>query len=414
MKYSEIQNIYIECGTTFNNNYNTGIQRVVRNIINNIPNVIEKYNFNIIPVIFQNNHFELMSESKTCDVSMHITSRKVLLKMLIKRMLPARVSQLLKSLINRNIVHSKNTELKITCESSVLLLLDSTWNMGIFKHLDNLRADGLKVFAVLYDLIPFQHPETVESTTYYCHTSWWKEAPEHLDGIIAISNTVRKEYLDWQRSFLKKQFMSDDNVDYFYLGADLKQGDPFMKLMSSSSVLFIVVGSLEPRKNHKTILDAFDILWASGVDVDLAIVGGYGWKSADIINRINTHPMLNKKLYYITDATDRDLNILYQKASALIIASIAEGFGLPIVEAFQHGIRVICSDIPVFQEVAGDCALYFAPDDSKALSERVLDVANYSVSNVLTKNEVNFKWQTWEDSTNELIQKIIGLYVRRS
>ncbi len=87
--------------------------------------------------------------------------------------------------------------------------------------------------------------------------------------------------------------------------------------------------------------------------------------------RMESHAEFNRRLVWLDKASDADLNLLYQNAHALVIASVAEGFGLPIVEAARYGTPVIATDIPVFREAAGDGATYFPVLNSNALAGRM-------------------------------------------
>ena len=129
-----------------------------------------------------------------------------------------------------------------------------------------------------------------------------------------------------------------------------------------------MVGSIEPRKSHEYVLNAFESLWAAEINVSLVFVGRNTWKSDALLERISSHQRLNQNLFLLRDATDVDLDFCYNHSSALIIASTVEGFGLPIVEAFQAGLPVIASDIPVFREIAKDNATYFLLDNTESLA----------------------------------------------
>jgi alpha-1,2-rhamnosyltransferase len=87
--------------------------------------------------------------------------------------------------------------------------------------------------------------------------------------------------------------------------------------------------------------------------------------------RIEGHSAFNRRLFWLKDASDADLTLLYRNAHALVLASVAEGFGLPIVEAAHHGAPVIATDIPVFREVAGESAQYFRLLDRDSLAEKM-------------------------------------------
>ena len=117
-----------------------------------------------------------------------------------------------------------------------------------------------------------------------------------------------------------------------------------------------MVGTLEPRKGHRIALDAFEALWADGLDVCLVIAGKHGWGVDHLAEAIRTHREFGKRLFWHERVDDAGLAQLYSDCDGLIAASFAEGFGLPIVEAGYFGKPVIASDIPVFREV-GDGAV---------------------------------------------------------
>ena len=129
--------------------------------------------------------------------------------------------------------------------------------------------------------------------------------------------------------------------------------------------MFLMVGTVEPRKAHGDALEAFEQLWADGVDVNLVIVGKQGWMVETLAARLRSHPMRGSRLFWLEAASDEMLERLYAGASALIAASHGEGFGLPIVEAARHGAGVIARDLAVFREVAGDHALYFSGEPGR-------------------------------------------------
>ena len=129
--------------------------------------------------------------------------------------------------------------------------------------------------------------------------------------------------------------------------------------------MWLVVGTIEPRKNHSFILDVFEELWDQGRQDKLVIIGRIGWKCDQVIARMQSHPELEHKLFFFADASDDELLYSYRNSQGLIFASYVEGFGLPIVEAMASKLRVFCSEIPVFREVGGTYPSYFALEDKK-------------------------------------------------
>ncbi|MBI2930939.1 MAG: glycosyltransferase family 4 protein [Planctomycetes bacterium] len=121
----------------------------------------------------------------------------------------------------------------------------------------------------------------------------------------------------------------------------------------------LAVGTLEPRKNLSAAVAAYARL-ADRWKGRLAVAGVRGWRWS---------PREMPGVTWLGFVPEEDLPVLYAGAEALLFSSLYEGFGLPILEAMSCGTPVVCSDIPVFREVAGDDAVYVPPRDPEAIAE---------------------------------------------
>jgi len=177
------------------------------------------------------------------------------------------------------------------------------------------------------------------------------------------------------------------------------------KIFTQDSHIFLVVGSIEPRKNHTFILDAFERFWDAGGRGTLLIVGAHGWKNEAFLDRVKHHPKNGGELILLRSANDADLNFAYQNASALVIASQVEGFGLPIVESFQYGLPVLCSDIPVFREIADGKATFFDLSDPDHLERALTEHCrtHYAADRA---HRVPRPYLSWEQSTQQFYDEI--------
>jgi alpha-1,2-rhamnosyltransferase len=167
-----------------------------------------------------------------------------------------------------------------------------------------------------------------------------------------------------------------------------------------------MVGSLEPRKNHAFVLDAFESLWAAGYAASLVIIGRHGWKTEDFVDRVTQHPQFGRQLFLLRDASDSDLDYAYRNASALVIASEIEGFGLPVVEAFQRGLPVLCSDIPVFREIAEGKAVFFGIEHPDRLADVLLDYSRTHDPRH-KRDRTPQSWLSWRESTEQLFTALL-------
>jgi glycosyltransferase involved in cell wall biosynthesis len=104
--------------------------------------------------------------------------------------------------------------------------------------------------------------------------------------------------------------------------------------------------------------------------------------------------------------SDDEIAYLYENASALLFLSKGEGFGLPLVEAASRGTRILCSDLPVFHEIAGDAATYVTSDTAEGLAE---EIAAWWVrfKDGLVPHSKNMSRLTWEQSAEKLLDVVI-------
>jgi glycosyltransferase involved in cell wall biosynthesis len=200
----------------------------------------------------------------------------------------------------------------------------------------------------------------------------------------------------------------------FHPGADLKaslpsKGTPddgqqvLAQILSRPS--FLMVGTIEPRKGHRQALDAMERLWADGVDANLVIVSQKGWMMDDFVERIGQHPQRESRLFWLQGITDEMLEEIYCSSDARLAASEGEGFGLPLIEAAQHGLPIIARDIPIFREVASEHAYYFRGETAQALAGAL--TAWLSLGDAIPAS-AGMPWLTWKQSSRQLLDVVLG------
>jgi alpha-1,2-rhamnosyltransferase len=297
-------------------------------------------------------------------------------------------------------------------DGNILLLLDSSWNYSLWEPTARFKAAGGMVLGLVYDLIPITHPHFFNDELAAAFRNWWERYLQVCDGLIAISGFVQSEIEKYALSNNQRKWATcDAALGSFHLGSELDLGS--VQQMASARILkiftlpypsFLMVGSIEPRKNHAYVLDAFDQLWAAGNRVRLVIVGREAWKTQDVLLRIQSHRRFGSDLVLLRDVTDDELELCYQKADALIMSSKIEGFGLPIVEAFQRGLPVLCSDIPVFREIADGNAWFFGLESPAELAALISFFVERGRNRFGSRDKV--RWPTWYQSTEALFQVI--------
>jgi glycosyltransferase involved in cell wall biosynthesis len=167
------------------------------------------------------------------------------------------------------------------------------------------------------------------------------------------------------------------------------------------------VGIVEPRKNQMLLLEACEALWRGGVDFELHLVGRvnphYG---APIEQRIKQVRKRESRLHYHAAAGDAVLKKLYDAASAVVFPTIAEGCGLPLLEALWHGVPCVCSDLPVLRENAdaGGCLTAVVNDvaDWEAKLRTVL--TDRAAGERLRKEALARPLPRWADTAAAILQ----------
>ena len=129
------------------------------------------------------------------------------------------------------------------------------------------------------------------------------------------------------------------------------------------------VGTIEPRKNIERLIDAYASLPAElRMSCPLVLVGGQGWNSAQIHQKIARYSE-DGWLRYLSFVPDADLAPIYSGAKVFACISHYEGFGLPVLEAMASGVPVICSQVASLPEVGGDAVLYVDPNSTEQIRE---------------------------------------------
>ena len=131
----------------------------------------------------------------------------------------------------------------------------------------------------------------------------------------------------------------------------------------------LTVGTLEPRKDLFTLLRAYDRLRADGETRELVVVGGRGWKDADLVRALKARE--GKGVRWLGYVNENDLAALYTGADLFAFSPELEGFGLPLLEAMACGVPVVASDVEALREVGGDVARYVPVGDDSGFAREI-------------------------------------------
>lgn len=276
------------------------------------------------------------------------------------------------------------------------------------------RAQGVAIHFVVYDLLPLQLPACFPTEDADHFRSWLGTVCRVADGLICISQATA-DALRPQLATLAPGRPSPPAVSWFHLGADLPASLPTQGMSGAEAGLLarlgahpicLMVGTVEPRKGHAVALDAFEQLWAQGVDFELIIGGRAGWMVDALVARLRAHPQAGRQLIWLETVSDQLLSGLYRQASLLLMASEGEGFGLPLIEAAQHGLPILTRDLPVFREVAGEHAAYWQ-GDAGALAQALRQWLSAHQAGQAPAS-AGLPWLTWQQAAEQLLRAVLG------
>ena len=280
----------------------------------------------------------------------------------------------------------------------------------------SLRERGVQISVLVHDLLPVTMPQHFPAGAPAMHNRWLEATTAFADRLICISAAVASDLSAWSGS---RGSTALPPIVVNHHGADIAPGRSGTGLARRARKIlarleqtptFLMVGTIEPRKGHLQAIDAFDLLWQRETAVNLVIVGREGWQSLPegerrtipaIRRRLDLHPRNDKQLFWLNNVDDTFLDAIYAASDCLLAASEGEGFGLPLIEAAQHGVPVLARDIPVFREVAGDCASYFSGDEPEAIADAVtrwLDLSAHNQHPDIGRLPI----RTWSDNVETL------------
>ena len=224
-----------------------------------------------------------------------------------------------------------------------------------------IEARKCKLAAVFHDAIPLKFPEITRQKSVLRASDYMKML-SRFDRILAVSNHSANDLWD----FWKWQGVAPRaTVERVTLGANFQRytrrasaaGTP-----ASAKPAFLCVGALEPRKNQNFLLDVCEALWNEGLKFEMHFVGRVNEEfGAPVKERIKAIRNKYRGLHLHESASDDAMLALYTKCRAALFPTIAEGCGLPPLEALWMGLPCACSDLPVLREYTNSGGCVTAP-----------------------------------------------------
>ncbi|AOK58422.1 glycosyltransferase family 1 protein [Burkholderia ubonensis] len=244
-------------------------------------------------------------------------------------------------------------------------------HVDVFHATDHLipKLSTTPVVATLMDAIPLSHPEWRTIRLAALRRWLLRRSGTWADHVITISDYSKQEIVEHFGIAPERISVVPLGVHpRFFERIDRADRDEVLKRLGLPAQFFLCVGTLQPRKNLERVLDAHASLPADlRRDIPLVIVGRAGWGCEHLVARLRAEG--DGSVRWLQYLPDHDVRALMQSASALVFASLCEGFGLPVVEAFASGLPVVASNTTSVPEVAGDAAILVDPSSIGEIAE---------------------------------------------
>lgn len=221
----------------------------------------------------------------------------------------------------------------------------------------SLRRRGARLLAMVHDLIPLTHPEYCRPREHGKHRVRMRCAA-HADAVVANSQHTLDEF----SAFCRAEGLALPRARVARLGLGLSGVQPGAPPIERP--YFVVLGTLEPRKNHAMLLQLWRKLAVAGDAPVLVVIGQRGWECEQVVDLLERCRQIADVVIEKPGCGDAELATWLAHARALLFPSFAEGYGLPACEAVALRVPVIASPLAAFRETLGDIPEYAEPLDA--------------------------------------------------
>lgn len=235
-----------------------------------------------------------------------------------------------------------------------------------------LRRTQARFIPFVHDLIPLEHPEYARPGGAELYRRKIATIETLASGVLVNSNATAQAL----HPYLARS-QRPAPVRVAPLGAP-HLTDPTVAPVLNFRPYFVVLGTIEPRKNHLLLLHLWRQMVAQrGPDrtPELILVGRRGWENEMVLDLLDRAPALRGVVHEYSRLPDGKLRALIRGARAVLMPSFAEGYGLPVVEALSLGAPVLASNLPALREAGGQAPDYLDPLDGAAWAAAILDYA---------------------------------------
>ena len=276
------------------------------------------------------------------------------------------------------------------------------------------RFSPVPYVVTLFDLSYLHYPKLFNKDDLYQLINWTKYSIKGAKHILAISKSTKDD-------IVKNYGVEPNKITVTYIGYDRKLFRPqskekiqrMKKDYRITGDYIIFVGTLQPRKNLESLIEAFKKLTLNSSlithHLQLVIVGKKGWLYDSIFEKVKDLN-LSERIRFTDYVPNTDLPPLIYGAKAYVLPSLWEGFGIPVVEAQACGVPVVVSNVSSLPEVIGDSGILVDPEKVDSIADGIMKALSEETRIILVKkgleNVKRFSWEKCAKETLEVLEKV--------
>jgi glycosyltransferase involved in cell wall biosynthesis len=284
-------------------------------------------------------------------------------------------------------------------------MLHATSLLAPLRRHDRISAPDSQVVVTIHDTVPWTHPETLTSRGVNWHKAMAKRAERYADAIVVPTHAVASELAQFLDLGDRVRVIGGAPSAGLRLPGDPEERAEALELPER---FILAVGTLEPRKGLEPLVQAL----ARGLpdDVPLLVVGSPGWGGVDIEAIAQEAGLAKGRVRVLGHVDDADLAVLLSRATVFAFPSLAEGFGLPVLEALAAGTPVVHSDAPAVVEVAAGAGVEVARADAAGYPDRLAEAIRSILEDSALAERLSItgldraKAFSWRDSAEKVWQ----------
>jgi len=259
------------------------------------------------------------------------------------------------------------------------------------------RRRGVALVVTIHDAVPWTHPRTLTPYGARWHQEMGARAARTADAIVVPTIAVAEDLRPFLRVPEGRLHVIGEGAADAVLRVGPDADGRARQLGLPTGGYLLTLATLEPRKGLEVALAALNMMTGAAAQLPLLHVGQPGWGALDADAEARKLGVPAGRFRSLGRIDDADLAVVLSRATALVMPSRSEGFGLPVIEAMAHGVPAVISDVPALVEVAGPAGTVVPVDDPRALAVAVTRLAGDSalrarLSGIGRERAAHFSW----------------------